>query len=288
MMDRHMAKLNESPLGRISPVHLALALVVLLGTALRTYRIAEPFGGFHAFNEAFYFQNALDYLNRGILSVITAPSDFNNPPLYTLLLAISLKFFGAAEAQARAVSVTASALTIVYAYKLGKTLYNEKIGLLASVVFAFLPGAALIGRNVQLESLLLLFITSSAYYYVLSLRKNKPLLMGIAGALLGMGVLTKLPAILSLPAILLWESWRRKGLSWIRDRKTVAFIGAFAAFGLPWYAYQFATNRANFIGAQAHLASTFNLPDAYFIKNFFAIELFWMLSPPLFLSLVWS
>ncbi len=288
MTERYTAKPGEALFKRLKPVDLALISVIILGTALRVYRLAEPFGGFHAFNEAFYFQSALGYLKRGLLSALTSPGDFNNPPLYAVLLAISLKIFGASEAAARGVSVAASALTILFAYKLGKVLYNEKIGLLASAIFAFMPGDALVGRNVQLESSLLLFTTASAYYYVLGLRKDSPVLAGLSGGLLGIGTATKLPAVLSIPAVFIWESWRRKGLHWLRDRKTWAFAAGFAALGWPWYAYQFAINRANFIGAQSHLASTFNLPDAFFLKNFFAVELFWMLSPPLFVAFIGS
>ncbi|MCL5292772.1 MAG: glycosyltransferase family 39 protein [Actinobacteria bacterium] len=283
-------KANEEPLERVSnwlkaqvtPLNLALAVVVLLGIILRAYRLTEPFGGFHAFNEAFYLSTAQKYLDKGLLSLIFSPNDYNNPPFYSLLLVISFKLFGVSEAAARGVSVAASVLSIIYLYKLVKTIYNEKIGLMAAVIFAFSPGAALIGRNVQLEAVLVLLILSSAYYYVRGIKENRPLLTGIGGALLGLGLVTKVPAILSIPAIAAWETWRRRSLRWVLDKTTLAFAGAFVAFGFPWYLFQLVTNWGNFIGAQAHLASTFQMPGANFMRYAFYDELVWMLSPPIF------
>lgn len=268
--------------------NLSLVGVVLLGVVLRTYRISEPFGGFHAFNEAFYATLGQDSLSKSIVSILFSPSDFNNPPFYILLLYISFKLFGSGEAAARGVSVVASALAILYVYKLGKLLYNDKIGVLAAVTLAVMPGHVLVGRNVQLESALTFLIIASAYYYLKAVKEDKPLIAFVSGSLLGMGLITKLPAILSIPALLAWELWRRRSFKWLASKTTLAFAGGFVLFGMPWYLYQLIVNTGLFIGAQGHLASTFRWPDEYFFTALLYNELLWFISPPLFFGFVAS
>ncbi|MHB0975615.1 MAG: ArnT family glycosyltransferase [Candidatus Aquicultorales bacterium] len=268
---------------RFAPM-LAVAAVAIGGTLLRLYRITEPFGGFHAFNEAFYLDQAVQYASTGVLSSILSPADFNNPPLYSLVLTLFVKALGATEFTARFVSVLASAASVVYLYKLGKLLYNEKIAVLSAAVLAFMPGHVMVGRNVQLEALLVFLILASAYYYVAGVSRKDPRLSALGGFLLGLGLLTKLPAVLSIVALLGWQAVRSKGLGFVWERTVQVFLGAFAVTGFSWYFYQLVLNTERFVGAQTHLASTFKLPDAWFLQNILLSEVFWMLSPPLFLT----
>jgi pimeloyl-ACP methyl ester carboxylesterase len=71
---------------------LPLVPVLLASLVLFAYRIGEPSGGFHAFNETFYADLGRTYARSGWLEQWTNPADANNPPLYLdLVVAVSLK-----------------------------------------------------------------------------------------------------------------------------------------------------------------------------------------------------
>ncbi|MCL5292471.1 MAG: glycosyltransferase family 39 protein [Actinobacteria bacterium] len=287
-LERVIERLTRKLQGLLLPANLALAIAVILGFALRAYRISEPYGGFMSYNEAFYASLARGYLDKGLLSVILSPGDYNNPPLYSFLLVLSFKVFGVGEAAARAVGVLASALSIVFLFKLAKTLYNEKIAILAAFVLAFTPGHVLVGRNVQPEALLMLLVIASLYFYVRGVKEGRPLLTWVGGLLLGLGILTKLQAILLIPPMLAWETWRRRNLKWVLDPHILGFTTISAFSGLSWYLFHFLVNRGAFIEVQSRLLSTFQIPNAYFLEYEFYRELIWLLSPPLFIAFVAS
>ena len=74
---------------------------------LRFYRIGEPIGGYHAFNEGFYTRLAALDSQRGLFAWVTNPLDFNNPPLFTAIVSLAFRLFTPTIAVARGVSVVA-------------------------------------------------------------------------------------------------------------------------------------------------------------------------------------
>jgi 4-amino-4-deoxy-L-arabinose transferase-like glycosyltransferase len=130
-----------------------LAAILVISIAIRAYRIGEAFGGFHGFNEAFYALNAQGHMNR-VLTLFTSPSDFNNPPLFTFLTIISFKLFGVSEILARIVPILSAILAIIYTYRQGVVLYDQKVSVAAAALLGVNPAHVLLGRNVQVDSLL--------------------------------------------------------------------------------------------------------------------------------------
>lgn len=104
-----------SPLRRVA---LPLA-IVLLGYALRAYRVAVPaFRGDEAFSIGFSAQ-ALGAMFEAMAR--TEP----NPPVYWLLLHAWVPLAGTGELAVRWPSVLAGALTVALAYRLGRTLLGR-------------------------------------------------------------------------------------------------------------------------------------------------------------------
>jgi 4-amino-4-deoxy-L-arabinose transferase-like glycosyltransferase len=105
----------------------------------------------------------------------------------------------------------------------------------------------------------------------------------VGGALLGLALITKLPAILVFGALAAWEIWRTHGFAWLKKRRVWLFVGGFAAFGLPWHLVQLIFNGSAYLGAQAGIGSSFMAPDSVFWQYTFARELSWMHWPPFWL-----
>jgi len=95
-----------------------------------------------------------------------------HPPFYYLLLHYIIKFFGNSAIILRAISFFASLLSIWYLYRLGKALFNEKIGLYAAAFLAFSGYGIWLGTYVRPYSLIMLLSLVSTYQaYHLSISK---------------------------------------------------------------------------------------------------------------------
>lgn len=90
-------------------------------------------------------------------------------------------------------------------YKISQLRYNKKVALFASVLFAVMPLSWML-RRIYLDTILTPFLLSSilfALYYstgrVDKFTKKKMLLVSLSGALLGIAIFTKIPAIAIIP-----------------------------------------------------------------------------------------
>ncbi len=260
--------------------HLIVALVAAAGGALfMAYRLDDPLGGYHSFNEGFYLLNALKDVGRGVLIPITSPVDINNPWFYPWLLAQTLKVFGSHVVVARWLSVFATSAVVVLVYVVGKIVYNSRIGMTAAVITAFTPGMLLVGRNIQIEAVLLALTFGTLAAYLQAVRTKDYRWGVLAGVIAGIGMMTKLPFVIVLISLLVWRLWESRGVAWLKERYTLAAAAALALTAGPWYIVR-AVNPA-YRAAQDYLGSTWQ-PFSFseFYRNVY-LEMFWMLSPVL-------
>lgn len=260
--------------------YAVLAGILLVAFAIRAYRLGAPDGGYHAFNEGFYLKMAAQDALRGPFEWLTAPLDLNNPPLYPLLLSLIFRVVAPSLAIARGLSVVAGVLTVLYTYLLGKLLYRERVGLVAAAVLAVMPGVVLVNHNNQVDSLMVLLCMAAAYHYCRSLRDDSDRQALLGGALLGLALSTKLPAVLTLGVLAIWTTWVTPGLGWLKRRRTWLFAGGFAVLGLPWYLAQVFRDSAGYVGAQSGLASSaLQMPTLVSLRTGFVNEILWMVMP---------
>lgn len=265
---------------------LAAGMVSLLAFAIRLYRADDPLGGFHAFNEGFYLAQAQGYMERGLASAFSSPGDYNNPPLYSLLVAMVFRLFGVSVVAARAVSAAFSALGTMFVYGLAAELYDRKAGVLAALAFALMPGAVLLGHNVQVDSMMIALTTGAVFLFVRAIRMSSTWTAAAAGLLLGAAVFAKITAVLALPALLVWAAYRERGSLGAGVRRSAAALVALLVVATPWYAVQLVSSGDAFLASQRGLAATIDLPDVTFLTKYFIIELMWMVSPLLFAVLL--
>lgn len=144
--------------------YLILTAILILGLALRIYKLSAP-SLWHDELMTFYrLQGTLtDTLNT--LSI----SPF--PPLYYLFMKGWTSLFGFSEFALRFPSVIFSTITIIYIFLLTKRLINEKTALIASFLLAIFPFAVNYAQEAKMYSMVWCFALASWYYFILFLEK---------------------------------------------------------------------------------------------------------------------
>ena len=148
---------------------IIFGLIVVLATILRILFIDKPAGFWH--NEMVMYNQATA---GGPFDIIKAAVDADvHFPLYQLMLAIWMKFFGNGDVTIRLFSVLAGVLNVVIAFFAGKEIKDNKTG----NIFAFLTAinATLIfySQEVKFYIFLSLFATISLFFISRILKNNK-------------------------------------------------------------------------------------------------------------------
>jgi len=267
-----------TPSGRLPA--LALIATLALAAAVRAYRIDDPFGGYHGYNEAFYANHARAYLARPLLDPFVHPRDFNNPPFFPLLLRQAFAWFGMSEATARLVPLVASVATVAVAGRLAAALLGPATGLLTALFLAVCPAAVLVGRNVQVDMVALLFTLAFLDAWVRGSAGTRARPAVVAGVCLGLAALTKQPTALALIPAAAWSLAGPRQPRALVARFAV-MLGAAAVVAGSWYGSALLLHGPAFVSSQHYLVSTFAAPDAHFWSDLFARELWWGWGPPI-------
>jgi mannosyltransferase len=94
-----------------------------------------------------------------------------HPPMYMLTLWVWVRFFGITPIATRILSTIFSLVSIFMIYLLGKKLFSEKIGLIASAILAFSAIDIYYSQETRAYSFFVLFTLFSFYYFISTLEK---------------------------------------------------------------------------------------------------------------------
>jgi 4-amino-4-deoxy-L-arabinose transferase-like glycosyltransferase len=234
--------------------------------------------GYHAFNEAHYFDLARRYLQMPVLSPWLEPAGLN-PPLYPTLLRFVMLVFGPTVVVARALSTAAALGTAVVVFLLGKRFYGVSAGLGAALIMALAPGSVLVGRNIQIEPVLGLVLTSAALAWVIASDDESVPWAVAAGVMAGLALLLKMQGLVIIPAFVLAEVFRTRSLRRLANRVPLAALLSFCLVGLPWQLWNLLQpSQASTLTVRA---AEMGVPNLRFFDMYFAREWYWMLSPGL-------
>ncbi|HOO57332.1 MAG TPA: glycosyltransferase family 39 protein [bacterium] len=269
---------------------LLLGVFVVAALWIRVYRVGEPIGGYHAFNEAWYALIASNYDSvKDFLFPISVQGhvDYNVTPLLSYLLYFSCRAFGWTVAAMRAVPILFSVATLPLLYLLGKRLFGRRAGLAAAAFYGFMPMPVIVGRNIQTDALYVFMMLASLLLYMAAREKERGTSMWIlcAGFVFGLAFMCKQFAVFLVPAVFLWELIRNRGMKWLGWEHAVFALGALAA-NLPFFGYHFLFNRREMI------TDMFNerqvaMPGGADL-GYIASECFWGFSPLIFMLLIVS
>jgi cellulose synthase/poly-beta-1,6-N-acetylglucosamine synthase-like glycosyltransferase len=204
----------------------ALAGILLIGVSLRLYKLGER----SLYGDELY---SIGRAQLPLPELLTVPLTLDShPPLYYALLHYWIDVFGTTTFHVRALTVSLAAATLVGLYWLGTELYDDRVGLLAALLFSVSSFSIHFGRVARMYSLLTLLTVLSWYGFVKlgNRRVRDSVFYTLATALL---IYTHVYALFVLAAqnayIALSET--RNGVSWRRWLSLQTVLGAVA---VPW------------------------------------------------------
>lgn len=141
------------------PILFLIINILLKSLFLTSQSISldEPFTIYHA---QFDFWNLIGYLKN-----------YNNPPLFEILLHFWIKLFGITEVSVRILPMLFSSFSVLFIYKIGKVFFDTKTAILASILFTFSNIQLFYAHDCRVYSLFLL-LTVVSFYYFFKLLKN--------------------------------------------------------------------------------------------------------------------
>ena len=146
---------------------LLLLLIMLLGAFLRFYDLgAESIW----YDEASAINLSLQNLSTVLRDCATTQT---HPPLYFILLHYWIKLFGISEIATRSLSAIFGVMSVWVIYGVGSSLYNRKVGILASFILATSFFNIAYSQEVRSYSLLLLLSLLSYYSFIKIIQENK-------------------------------------------------------------------------------------------------------------------
>ena len=119
----------------------------------------EPFTIYHA---QFDVDHLIGYLKN-----------YNNPPLFEILLHFWIKLFGISELSVRILPMLFSSFSVLFIYKIGKAFFDDKTAIISSALFTFSIMQIWYAHDCRVYSLFLLLTVSSFYLFFKLLKDGK-------------------------------------------------------------------------------------------------------------------
>src|SRR5712692_8598140 len=157
----------------------------------RDFITDEGWWAHNARNALFYGQWRIDQYNLPLYSAY----------LYNLLLYLTFKLFGISFTTLRILSALGGWLTVVLVFLLVRHEINTRTAVFASVLLGFSNLHIEYSRTGFTESMLMFFLALTLWLW--SLRRTRSLFAFVAGASLGLTVVTKITAIYFAPGVVL-------------------------------------------------------------------------------------
>ncbi len=206
-------------------------------------------------DEVVYYRMAKQILNEGLSGYNTVPYGrelaatgrplpdyffqplFKHPPLFTFLVALSMKIFGATGTSAVYVSLLFGVLLIPLGYLLATILFNWRVGLLSAIFLWMDPVTIMCSQKVWMETTIAFFTLLSAVFFAAGLKSKNDRLFILSGISAGLAVNTKYPAILITAVFIFYSFLYNKELFRNRKFQTGLILPLFCL--LPWMCWNF-------------------------------------------------
>jgi 4-amino-4-deoxy-L-arabinose transferase-like glycosyltransferase len=211
-----------------------LLLIVLLAGLLRLLDLSYPLWP----DEVFYMEAA-----KNLLGTKSYSFDSWGPrhvrPLFSLLIGFSNVVFGSSEVSSRIVSPVFGVLGVAATYYLGRLLYTEKVGLLASFFVAINPAHWFLSKKATPDVTLTTLLTLSVVLFYKGMEKGRWWAI-LAGIFMGLASLTKIAGLI-LYSVLAVYLIVTSGLHGLKEKRFLTMVAVSFIIQLPWYFRNFQT-----------------------------------------------
>jgi 4-amino-4-deoxy-L-arabinose transferase-like glycosyltransferase len=192
-------------------------------------------------NEAFYVETPKQMVVTGdyVTPVFNGAERLNKPVLSYWIVAAFYQVLGISVGVER-LAIALGALGIVAAtFLVGRALGGKATGVWAALIVATAPRFVFFSRRIFIDVYITLFMSLTLAFFVLAERypERRRLFLYLMYAAIGLGVLTKGPIALGLPALvgLIWLA-RERRLSDLRRLSLVPGALIVLAIVVPWWA----------------------------------------------------
>jgi hypothetical protein len=168
----------------------AFLVVLGIGTFLRCWQLSAL--GFNS-DEAVYAGQAASIAGKAAY-LPYFPIFRAHPLLFQSLLSLPYRF-GVADVVGRILAAAFGVATLVITYQLGKLLYGRRAGIVAMALLALMPYHVTVSRQVLLDAPMVFFATAALYALVRYCSHHGARWLVVAGALMGLAILTKETAV---------------------------------------------------------------------------------------------
>lgn len=267
-----------------------VTVIFLCAFVLRYIHSADPIGGFHSFNEAWYSIIASNYSGFPDFlfpQTVFGRVDYNVSPFLSQLMYVFGKSSDFSKPVLVLIPIFFSVMTVIVIYELGAKLFDRTAGIVAALFYATIPVSVMVGRNIQTDPVYVFFLCSSLLTYLTATDKEnpRPALMALAGLLFGLAFYSKQFAALLLPAIVIWELLRNRNLKWFGWGHVVFGAAALLIPG-PFFIYHLVFNHDIVIRAQSTLSASQYVSAGSSVIHYLLSEYFWGASPAVLLLAV--
>ena len=231
---------------------IIIILLLLLAFLIRIVPIRMS----HFWDETVYLQHAEIFFS--------GRDNFNEfsfrPPLLSLLFFLGF-FIKHSVVTASVITAGLGALAGLFIFLIGKKLYGFKVGIIAGLIYTFVPFMTLNSNYLLTDVPSITFMAISFY---LSLFKDKKFLLFLGGVFFSFSILMKFTVILLGPIFILYFVIRKFKLNEI----FLFFLGAFIAIFpyLLWAQIKLGNFLTPFIQGQG-MVSDFNEPKFFYYFN---------------------
>ncbi|MEK6407012.1 MAG: glycosyltransferase family 39 protein [Acidobacteriota bacterium] len=215
-------------------------LIVVLTLAAAPYFIRLGASSLWDSNEAFYAETPREMIESGdyVNPAFNFHARLNKPPLSYWLVIPFYKLLGVSETAERLAIALAAMTMIATAYGLGRVVFSVDAGLLAAIAMAIAPRFLMFSRRIMIDVSLATFMALALLLFMLAERTpvRRRLYLVLMYVSLGLGVITKGPVAIALPAatlVIYLAAYRQ--LNRLSEMMLPMGLIIVAAIVLPWY-----------------------------------------------------
>lgn len=166
---------------------------------------------------------------------------FQRPPLFVYTLALFRNLLG--SKWGILLPILSGVFTILALFGVVKELYNEKLAVISALIMSFCPLLLFCSVRILIDSLLVLLLTVTIWFFLIALRKRKKILFAAAGILFGLTVLTKEAGIFVF--FICFYFLFKEGVNKEKIISLICFLCFFVLIVAPWYYYCYKIVEAN-------------------------------------------
>ena len=129
------------------------------------------------------------------------------------------------------------ALSVILVFSLGKTLFNEKVGLYSAILISILPLHVVYSAKILTGVLFTFFTLLTFISFWKGYEKGEKIHKILFGLFLALALLARYTALWIIPIFLLYFLIRDKSLKVVKDKYLWYSIGIFFITLIPWFIY---------------------------------------------------